>query len=277
MLTAAELAAVVLIVAANAFFVAAEYALVTVRRTRLQELEDAGQPAGPAGAAAAGRPVPVHLLDPARRHHLQPGPGRHRRAGGERAPEEAARSAARQLARRRGDHDLGHPRLHHPVVLPRGDGRDRAQVVHAGERRARRARGGRPDRVVLHPVPAVHLGAGSTAAAPCCGWIGLPPPSGDVAGALGGGAEDARHRQPPEGRAGGGGAGDAAQGVRVRRQGRRRRDGAAAGRGRDCRSTCPAPSCWPGAAPPVHPLPGLRRGPGRHHRHAARARPVHAP
>jgi putative hemolysin len=42
MLTAAELAAVVLIVAANAFFVAAEYALVTVRRTRLQELEAQG-------------------------------------------------------------------------------------------------------------------------------------------------------------------------------------------------------------------------------------------
>jgi magnesium and cobalt exporter, CNNM family len=42
MLTAAELAAVVVIVAANAFFVAAEYALVTVRRTRLQELEAQG-------------------------------------------------------------------------------------------------------------------------------------------------------------------------------------------------------------------------------------------
>jgi CBS domain containing-hemolysin-like protein len=42
MLTAVELAAVILIVAANAFFVAAEYALVTVRRTRLQELEAQG-------------------------------------------------------------------------------------------------------------------------------------------------------------------------------------------------------------------------------------------
>ncbi len=42
MKTAAELVAVVLIVAANAFFVAAEYALVTVRRTRLQELESQG-------------------------------------------------------------------------------------------------------------------------------------------------------------------------------------------------------------------------------------------
>jgi CBS domain containing-hemolysin-like protein len=41
-LTAVELAAVVLIVAANAFFVAAEYALVTVRRTRVAELDAQG-------------------------------------------------------------------------------------------------------------------------------------------------------------------------------------------------------------------------------------------
>jgi CBS domain containing-hemolysin-like protein len=40
--TALELVAVALIVAANGFFVAAEYALVTVRRTRLQELEAQG-------------------------------------------------------------------------------------------------------------------------------------------------------------------------------------------------------------------------------------------
>src|SRR5581483_4627686 len=42
MLTAAELLAVLLIVGANGFFVAAEYALVTVRRTRMQELIDQG-------------------------------------------------------------------------------------------------------------------------------------------------------------------------------------------------------------------------------------------
>ena len=42
MTTALELLAVVLVVAANAFFVAAEYALVTVRRTRLLELEAQG-------------------------------------------------------------------------------------------------------------------------------------------------------------------------------------------------------------------------------------------
>ncbi len=42
MLIAVELLAVLVIVAANAFFVSAEYALVTVRRTRLQELEAQG-------------------------------------------------------------------------------------------------------------------------------------------------------------------------------------------------------------------------------------------
>ena len=42
MTTALELLAVVLIVAANGFFVAAEYGLVTVRRTRLQELDAQG-------------------------------------------------------------------------------------------------------------------------------------------------------------------------------------------------------------------------------------------
>ena len=42
MTTALELFAVAVIVAANAFFVAAEYGLVTVRRTRMQELEAQG-------------------------------------------------------------------------------------------------------------------------------------------------------------------------------------------------------------------------------------------
>ena len=40
MTTALALIAVLLIVLANGFFVAAEYALVTVRRTRVQELVD---------------------------------------------------------------------------------------------------------------------------------------------------------------------------------------------------------------------------------------------
>ena len=42
MRTALALLAVLLIVLANGFFVAAEYALVTMRRTRVQELVDQG-------------------------------------------------------------------------------------------------------------------------------------------------------------------------------------------------------------------------------------------
>ena len=42
MTTALELLAVAVIVAANGFFVAAEYGLVTVRRTRMQELDAQG-------------------------------------------------------------------------------------------------------------------------------------------------------------------------------------------------------------------------------------------
>ena len=42
MTTALELLAVAAIVAANGFFVAAEYGLVTVRRTRMQELDAQG-------------------------------------------------------------------------------------------------------------------------------------------------------------------------------------------------------------------------------------------
>jgi CBS domain containing-hemolysin-like protein len=42
MTTAPALIAVLLIVLANGFFVAAEYALVTMRRTRVQELLDQG-------------------------------------------------------------------------------------------------------------------------------------------------------------------------------------------------------------------------------------------
>ena len=58
MTTALELLAVVLIVAANGFFVAAEYALVTVRRTRVQELVD--------GGSRAARRVMALQTNPAR-------------------------------------------------------------------------------------------------------------------------------------------------------------------------------------------------------------------
>ena len=53
-----ELVAVAALVLLNGFFVAAEYALVTVRRTRLQELDAGGQPPREAGAADHARSRP---------------------------------------------------------------------------------------------------------------------------------------------------------------------------------------------------------------------------
>src|SRR5919205_421980 len=87
MRTALELVGVGVLILLNAFFVAAEYALVTVRRTRVQELADAGNRRARAvqaitadpprfiaamqlgvtltslGIGALGEPVLSHLLD----------------------------------------------------------------------------------------------------------------------------------------------------------------------------------------------------------------------
>src|SRR3954469_5931748 len=57
MTTALELIAVLLIVLANAFFVSAEYALVTVRRTRMQELADQGSRAARRVVALQANPA----------------------------------------------------------------------------------------------------------------------------------------------------------------------------------------------------------------------------
>ena len=97
-MTAFFLVAVVLLVLANGFFVAAEFALVRSRRSRLEELAGRrGRRAAP-GAAPAGRPQPVPVGLPVRHHaglagHRLPG-----RAGDRRARRAAVR---RPLARRR--------------------------------------------------------------------------------------------------------------------------------------------------------------------------------
>ena len=74
--------AVILLLAANAFFVAAEFALVKVRAIRLEALAAAGQQAGAPCRPdpQASRGLPRRL--PARHHHGVPGPGLGRRAGG---------------------------------------------------------------------------------------------------------------------------------------------------------------------------------------------------
>ena len=177
MLIAAELLAVVVIVAANAFFVAAEYALVTVRRTRLQELEAQGvrrarrvlnlldNPSGFISAIQLGVTLSSLALG----------------AIGEPVVSELLQKPLDWLPRRpahgRCHHDLDHPCVHDPDLLPRGHGRDRAQVVHASAQRAGRARGRPPDhvfRTLFRPFIWVLVGSSSAVLR----WFGLPPPSG---------------------------------------------------------------------------------------------------
>ena len=56
---AARLVAVVLLVLANGFFVAAEFSLVTVRRTRAEQLAEEGHPLGPTLLRAIGNLDPI--------------------------------------------------------------------------------------------------------------------------------------------------------------------------------------------------------------------------
>ena len=214
-----ELLAVAALILLNGFFVAGEYGLVTVRRTRMEELNH---------AAAAGR-------------------GRCSRS-----PSRPPRFiTAMQLGvtltslaiGALGEHALA--RLFDPwlatvlaVIL--------AYLIltffHVVDRGARpegaRARPLRADRVgrrhagadVLRRLPAAHLAAAAIDAARSRRLRARGARRGGR-GALGGGVEDARQRLDQARRDRAGRAGDALQGLRLRRQGGRRRDGAAA-RGR---------------------------------------------
>ena len=90
---------------------------------------------------------------------------------------------------------------------------------------------------------------------------------------LRGRAEDAARALDRRGRARGGGAGDALQGLRLRRQGGRRRDGAAARGGRRSPPTCRRRNASAGARLAVHALPRLPRDAGAHRRRPPPARP----
>ena len=66
-----ELLAVAALILLNGFFVAAEYGLVTVRRTRMHELAHHGSRRARAGAPDHGLAAALHRGDAARRHaHL---------------------------------------------------------------------------------------------------------------------------------------------------------------------------------------------------------------
>ena len=112
---------ILLLVAANGFFVAAEFSLVRARESRIEQMRDEGQPPRPAGAGAdrPDRRVPVGL--PARHHD---GLARHRLPG---------RARDRQPAR-------GHlRRLDLPQRLPGDLADDRVPGHHGAAHHARRA------------------------------------------------------------------------------------------------------------------------------------------
>ena len=76
-----RLAGVLALVFANGFFVAAEFSIVTVRKTRIDQLIAEGQPAGARRAPGRDRSRQLHRRDPARHHHGEHRPRLDRRAG----------------------------------------------------------------------------------------------------------------------------------------------------------------------------------------------------
>ena len=183
---------------------------------------------------------------------------------GEHALTKVVRPGARHRAR-------GHPRVPHPHVPPRRDRRARAEGGRArySERTAL---------AVSTPVRIFFVVCAADLAAPALDGVaaaGVRPAGAGRRGsrALGGRAEDARQRVDRARRDRGGRAGDALQGLRLRRQGGLRRDGAAA-RGGRALGRPPAGGGAPGGARvAVHALPGLPRLARRDRRRAARARP----
>ena len=226
MTTALELLAVAVIVAANGFFVAAEYGLVTVRRTRMQELDAQG--------SRRARQV-LRLLDVPPRFisAIQLGVTLSSLALGAIGEPVVSELLQRPL-------DLLPQSWHTSIATT-------ISVILAftiltyfhvvmGEIVPKSYTLQHPERVALlaaGPINAFHaifrpfiwvlirykrMGAE---------LVRRDRVERRHARPLRGGAEDAREREPREGGARGGGAGHAPQGVRVRRQGRGRRDGAA--------------------------------------------------
>ena len=210
---------VLALVLLNAIFVAAEYALVTARRARLEERAADGSRAGAHGAEDDGRAGPLHLDRPGRDH------GRRDRA---RRDRRAARLALLRLpAPRCRLRDL----LRRADVPQRRARRARAEGGGAAARGDARARARGADRLPLARLRADRLGAAALRER-------RPARARGEAGAR---RDDRLHarRHPSLGRRGGGRrrdpdgrGGDALQGLRLRREGGGRRDGAAARRRR---------------------------------------------
>ncbi len=99
-----ELLGVAVLILLNGFFVAAEYSLVTVRRTRLKELIDEGNRPGARRDEDHERSGALHRGDAARRHAHLARHRRHRRDGALRPVRDLPRNRRRRRARVLRDH-----------------------------------------------------------------------------------------------------------------------------------------------------------------------------
>ena len=141
-MTVLLLLAVLVLVLLNGFFVAAEFALVRVRRSRIEEDAEAGKRGAALGAAPARRPVALSRRLPARHHVHLAGHRLPRRAGRRRRSSRtcsatACRTTSRSaisLVARVPDHDVAahHDRRAGPEDLRDQPRRARGALDRAG-------------------------------------------------------------------------------------------------------------------------------------------------
>ena len=145
---------ILLLVAANAFFAAAEFSLVSVRDTRIQQLIDVPAHRRPHRPEAAPQPGRSRQRRPAGRHHRQPDPGLDRRTHAR--PHDGGHPVQDASPRRglRPRHCHCH-RLRPDHLPARDPGRTGSQVSGPAARRAGRARRRRADGRLPHPDPPV--------------------------------------------------------------------------------------------------------------------------
>ena len=240
-----KIAAVLLLVAGNAFFVAAEYALVTARRTGLVELAREGNRRARIALRIIDDPS-LHRHGAARDHRVLHRPRCDRRA--------ARRALPRPCA---GADRLLHPRLRRRDIPARHARRARAQGARAHEERNPRSLERAPPRgVYIVTYPLVWILQRS--ANPFTSMFGSSRACRSRDRGRGGDTDDGRggrgHGRHPRGR-----RGDALQGLRLRGQGGARGHGPAARGGRDLHRPASAGVSRGGHRLPVHPLSGLPR------------------
>ena len=143
-----------LLLLGNAFFVGAEFALVSARRTQIEPRAEAGSRDGQDHPARHGEHVAGHRRQPARHHRVLAGPGRGRRAGGG-APRRAG-AARRERAGVVPAPDRVRDRAVDRRLPARGARRDDPQEPRAGRAGPGRAGAGPPDLGDRHRAPPGH-------------------------------------------------------------------------------------------------------------------------